>query len=720
MNTLNLQPSFTRNIVHGFCIWGIGWLVFAIIEALLNLSRGPILHLSTVLMTISAYTIAGAVGGMIVACLQHFLRRSRRNTQNIIDADIVYYSGCITSILLCAGLAIINNKLFFKAQLPAVISLGLLFCAFCGGMYLLLLRLSSGIANKETQRRVLFALYISLCVFLLAGTFINESFLPGKFLDLTSKRLMVNGAIIGGCCALFFIVFGLLNVLKKILSFLPLPSAAAYLLLLSGVVAWGITEIVLKTNTDNFGKEFITILTQRPSVIIISIDTVRADHVSCYGYERNTTPNIDRFARENSMFKRAYAPSSWTLPSHASLMTGCYPSMHNAHRSEHAKPPYFCTKLSDNNVTIAEILSEHGYDTAGIIAGTFCKAVFGLGQGFKFYDDNLDPWGGERRAHEINELVFAWLNNRETQLAQQKFLLFNVTLPVFLFIHYFDPHQSYMPPAPFDTRYPGRDDTVIYSYKSTSAASYKEKELELLTDVIKRKHVLSLKEKNHLMALYDGELSFVDDAVGKLMKKLQELKLFAQSMIIVTSDHGESFGEHHLMTHGIALYDDNLRVPLIIKYPSWRKKTGVVDDPVSLVDIFPEILNTVSLSVPENIQGIVLQFPEKSRTIIAENYQDPTWKRRQDLKHLARDLKAIYPGDFKYLWASDGRCELYNIIDDPLESANLADKLPRKAQELNAQLERWNRSFNPIEGNKELPKPDQAITEKLRSLGYIE
>ncbi len=261
----------------------------------------------------------------------------------------------------------------------------------------------------------------------------------------------------------FLLLFGLLNVLKKILSFLPLPGAAAYLLLLSGVVAWGISEIVLKTNTDNFSKEFITILTQRPSVIIISIDTVRADHVSCYGYERNTTPNIDRFARENSMFKRAYAPSSWTLPSHASLMTGCYPSMHNAHRSEHAKPPYFCTKLSDNNVTIAEILSEHGYDTAGIIAGTFCKAVFGLGQGFKFYDDNLDPWGGERRAHEINELVFAWLNNRETQLAQQKFLLFNVTLPVFLFVHYFDPHQSYMPPAPFDTRYPGRDDTVIYA-----------------------------------------------------------------------------------------------------------------------------------------------------------------------------------------------------------------------------------------------------------------
>jgi len=174
------------------------------------------------------------------------------------------------------------------------------------------------------------------------------------------------------------------------------------------------------------------------------------------------------------------------------------------------------------------------------------------------------------------------------------------------------------------------------------------------------------------------------------------------------------------MIHGIALYDDNLKVPLLIKYPSWRKKTGVIRDPVSLVDIFPEILCTVSIPVPKNIQGTALQSPEKSRTIIAENFQDPTLKERPDFKHLARDLKAIYSGDFKYLWASDGRCELYNVSDDPLESANLIDKQPGKAQELNALLERWSSSFTPIEGDKDLPDADQAITDKLRSLGYIE
>jgi arylsulfatase A-like enzyme len=229
-----------------------------------------------------------------------------------------------------------------------------------------------------------------------------------------------------------------------------------------------------------------------------------------------------------------------------------------------------------------------------------------------------------------------------------------------------------------------------------------------------------LKEKTHLIALYDGEVSFVDDALGKLMERLKELKWYSQSMMIVTSDHGEAFGEHRMTTHGVALYDDNLRIPLIVKYPAWRKTAGVTDDPVSLVDIFPEILNTVSLPVPENVQGTALQYPKKSRIIIAENFQDPTWKKRDDLKHLARDLKTIYAGDFKYLWASDGRCELYNITQDPLESANLIDKLPGKAQELNKQLEQWRSSFTPIEGDKDLPEPEQAITDKLRSLGYIE
>lgn len=716
MNTVTQQPSWHRNMVHGCLIWGAGWLGFAVIETLLILTRVPAMRCSIVLASIAAYAIAGAVGGLIVAGLHDLFTRRRDSSQ----ADIICYSSGVTSILLCVGLAIINNKLFPTAHLFAI-CFSLFFCLLCGVMYLLLQRRASAIFDRETLRRFFCALYVSLCVFILAGLHINETVLPGKFLDLTPKRLIVNGLIFLGCCALFCVVFGLLYAVGKILRFLTLPQTAPYCFLLGGIIVWGVFEIFSKTNTDNTFKEMSTLLRQRPSVILISIDTMRADHLSCYGYDRNTTPHIDRFAREGILFQRAYAPSSWTLPSHASIMTGCYPSMHNAHRSERTQPPYFCTKLSDDNVTIAEVLSEYGYDTVGIVAGTLCKAMFGLGQGFSVYDDDLDPWGGERRAHEINELVFAWLDNRAAHLSGQKFLLFNATLPIFLFIHYFDPHQSYMPPAPFDNHYPGRDDSLVLTYAGTSvAASYKEKELELLKDVIKRKHQLSAKEQNHLVALYDGELSFVDDAIGKLIQRLKEVAWYSGSMIIITSDHGESFGEHQLTTHGIALYDDNLRVPLIIKYPGNSKKTTVANYPVSLVDIFPEILHTVSIRPPKNIQGAGLTGSQKTRYIIAENFQDPTWKQRWDLKHLARDLQAIYAEDLKYIWASDGSCELYNVVADPRETVNLIDTLPQKAHELHERLHVWKCSFSPVEGNKDLPAPDQSVTEKLRALGYIQ
>ncbi len=715
MTTVTPQPSWVRNMLQGFLIWGTGWLGLAVMETLMILSHAPELRFSTMLVTITAYTLAGAAAGMLVSGLHGILKPQR----DAVTADIVCYGGCIIAILLCVGLAVIHHTVFPHARLIAA-CLSLLLCVVCAAAYLLLHRLATALADREMRRRFFCSLYVSLCVFLLAGIHINENLLPGKFLDLSPQRLVVNCLIFLGCCALFCIVFALLYVFGKMAQFLLLPTAATYYLLLFGMIAWGAFEIVSKTSTDNLLNEIVTLLKQRPSVILISIDTLRADHLSCYGYHRNTTPHIDRLTKEAILFQRAYAPSSWTLPSHASIMTGCYPSMHNAHRSEHTKPPYFCTKLSDDNMTIAELLSDNGYDTAGIVAGTLCKAMFGLGQGFRVYDDDLDPWGGERKAHEINELVFAWLNKREAQLAQQKFLLLHITLPVFLFVHYFDPHQSYMPPAPFDQKYPGRDDALIVTYGGTSAASYEEQEIALLKDVIKRKHALTPKERDHLVALYDGEVSFVDDAVGKLMQKLKELKLYSNSMIIVTADHGESFGEHQLTTHGLALYDDNLRVPLIVKYPVRRNKGAVAYYPVSLVDIFPEILSTVSLPIPRNIQGAGLTVTQGKRYIIAENFQDPTWKRRPDLKHLARDLQAIYAGDFKYIWASDGRCELYNVVDDPHELSNVIDTLPRKAQELHERLELWKNTCTPVAGNNELPEPEQSIAEKLRALGYID
>jgi hypothetical protein len=247
MSTASHPPSFTTNILRGFFVWGLGWLVFAIIEAVLLIMRSPAIHCSVVITTITVYAIAGAIGGMIVAGIQHFSKR-RRNNQNSVSAEISCYSGCTTSILLFAGLAIIRNKLFINIQPLAILITSLLWCVLCACAYILLVRLFHGISGRETLRRVFCALHLSLCALLLAGLFINESLLPGKFLDLTPQRLMANGAIIAGCGALFFIIFWLLKVLVRILTYLSLPGAVSYFILLSGVVALGISQAALKTN----------------------------------------------------------------------------------------------------------------------------------------------------------------------------------------------------------------------------------------------------------------------------------------------------------------------------------------------------------------------------------------------------------------------------------------------------------------------------------------
>ena len=259
MRTANHPPSFIRNILRGFCVWGLGWLVFAIIEAVLIIIRSPDIHCSVVVLTTTGYAIAGAIGGMIIACIQHF-SKSRRKNQNSFSAEIGCYSGCITSILLFAGLAILGNKLLLKAHLPAILSLSLVYCVLCACVYLLLVRLFSRIPSREKLRRVLCALYLSLSALLLAGLFINESLLPGKFLDLTPQRLMANGAIIVGCAALFFIIFWLLKVLERILTSLSLPGSVSYFILLSIVITLGISQAVLKTNKDNVTEEIATII----------------------------------------------------------------------------------------------------------------------------------------------------------------------------------------------------------------------------------------------------------------------------------------------------------------------------------------------------------------------------------------------------------------------------------------------------------------------------
>ena len=259
---------------------------------------------------------------------------------------------------------------------------------------------------------------------------------------------------------------------------------------------------------------------EKPNLVLISIDTCRADHLSCYGYERPTTPNIDAVASEGALFERATAAVPLTLPSHSTMLTGTLPPYHGVRDNE----GYV---LSEANETLAEILKARGYKTAAAVGSFVLDARFGLAQGFDTYDDRMDagpatPFSGaERRGEEVSRSAVQWLEaNREE--------------PFFLFLHYFDPHWDYRPPPPFDE---------IYADEP-----------------------------------YAGEVAYVDHCIGTVLDKLKSLGLYDTALIAIVGDHGESLGQHGEPGHGFFVYESSLRTPFIVRPPGGLKKPRRVAD----------------------------------------------------------------------------------------------------------------------------------------------
>ncbi len=276
------------------------------------------------------------------------------------------------------------------------------------------------------------------------------------------------------------------------------------LLVLALVVVIGLGWFLLKSSF--FPKEI-------RNVVLISIDTCRADYLSCYGYSRKTTPNIDAVAAEAVLFNHAVAPVPLTLPSHGSMLTGTIPPYHGVHHN-------IDYRLDESNVTLAEILKQNGFTTGAVISSFVLNAQFGFAQGFDTYNDHfVQPmssfYGNERRADEASRVAEQWLAEHQDE-------------PFFLFLHYYDPHDAYRPPEPF-------------------AATFKDN-------------------------LYAGEIAYVDHCINQVIEKLKKLGLYDSTLIIITSDHGEGLDEHFEKTHGYFNYHSTMRVPLIIKVPGGVEK----------------------------------------------------------------------------------------------------------------------------------------------------
>ncbi len=416
-----------------------------------------------------------------------------------------------------------------------------------------------------------------------------------------------------------------------------------------------------------------------PNVVLIIVDALRADHVSSYGYQgyRDTTPNLDALVTDMGVrFEDAASMSPWTCPSNAATITGRSPSSLGASWETIQN-----TVPQDAN-TLAEYLHDAGYYTAGF-ANTYCvKGKLGFDQGFDLYDDSLSSHSSadKARASLVNGGVTDWLTT--TWMSG-----LSGTQPLFLFVYYFDPHSWYDPLPPYDTLY---DSTYTGTLTPDVYADGQE--------VVSGEIVPTERDVEHLIAMYDGEIRYWDVYLREMLLYLEDNHLLDNALVVVTSDHGEMFGEHDKWAHGSSIYEEVVRVPLMMRYTGVISPGLVVTTPVQSMDLMPTILDLVGVPVPTDLQAIslrpIIQGGTAQITRDVFNEVDALTDPDHTLYWTAPrvDLRSIQRADWKLIhhvgdWQSD---ELYSLQESSLyEVDNVISSEPAQAQELRQDLSDW-------------------------------
>ncbi len=428
----------------------------------------------------------------------------------------------------------------------------------------------------------------------------------------------------------------------------------------------GLLPCALASNTSK--SSAISARSQRKNIILITLDTTRADRMGFLGSNRGLTPNLDAVASKSVIFTRAYAQVPLTTPSHAVLLTGTYPQFNHVRA--------LGSTLADNLPNMPELLHEHGYHTAAFIGAMILdprnRMALGFNRGFEVYDGDFHSrkrgesrYGSEeRRAGSVVASARKWLSHRKPG-------------PFFMWLHFYDPHDPYDPPSPFKEKYAS--------------------------------------------APYDGEIAYTDSVLGELFKALRNQNLYDNSLIAIAADHGEAFGEHGEERHGVLLYDETIHVPLLIKMPSEEFAGVRIESRVGLVDVAPTLLQAASIGIPPAMQGKSLlaliqagregkprPVGETDRAIYSESdyaHENLGWS----------ELHSWRAG--KYLYVRAPKRELYDQTSDPGAVRNMASSAVAVADTLDAQLSSFLEKTSDT--TKAGGKLDPAQMEKLRALGYM-
>ena len=397
---------------------------------------------------------------------------------------------------------------------------------------------------------------------------------------------------------------------------------------------------------------------QRPNVLIVSIDTLRADRLGSYGYAQAQTPVLDGLAARGLRFTQATTVAPLTLPAHTSLLTGTFPTFHGVRDNGQFY-------VGDEQLTLAEVLKSHGYRTGGFVGAFVLDRRWGIAQGFDTYFDNFDLSkyelaagidAAQRPGNEVVDRALAWLREASGQ-------------PFFAWVHLYDPHSPYAAPEAFASRFPAT-----------------------------------------MQGAYDAEVAFADTQVGRLLDALGEAR--DKTIVVVTGDHGESLGEHQEQQHGFFIYDAVTQVPLIVTAPGIAARAPA--DQVRIVDIMPTVLEAAGIAVPDVVQGKSL-LPAARGERLDLLAMSETWYPRYHYGW--SQLTAVRDGRYKFIAAP--RRELYDLQNDPGEQINLAESNPQRTIALERAMSEMTAKTSASAKPQAPQQVDPDVEERLRALGYV-